>query len=213
MKPGGEPGFGFAPIFSEAALSKAISKADIFRIYPRPQNAPRGSARACFHSREPCRRPRTARSLDRTLRRLSRLCSGTRRRRAERRYGRTFAHVRRRVDIWINPWKDYQNAGYQLVQSLVAIASGGLFGKGTEDAFLKNLGAANTDLVFGVISEEFGLILALCCVFVLLVLAVYAVRRSVNARSSYYVIAANSAAECRAFCALMKRRRSCFVTF
>ena len=75
-----------------------------------------------------------------------------------------------------------------------AIASGGLFGKGTEDAFLKNLGAANTDLVFGVISEEFGLILALCSVFVLLVLAVYAVSRTVNARSSYYVIAANAAA-------------------
>ncbi len=76
-----------------------------------------------------------------------------------------------------------------------AIASGGLFGKGTgEDAFLKNIGAANTDLVFGVISEQFGLILALCTVFILLVLVLYATRCAATARSSYYVIAANSAA-------------------
>ena len=75
-----------------------------------------------------------------------------------------------------------------------AIASGGLFGKGTEASFLKSVGAANTDLVFGVISEEFGLLLALCTVFVLLVLTVYAVRCASTARSSYYVIAANAAA-------------------
>ena len=37
---------------------------------------------------------------------------------------------------------------------------------------MKSVGAANTDLVFGVISEEFGLLLALCTVFVLLVLTV-----------------------------------------
>ena len=67
--------------------------------------------------------------------------------------------------------------------------------KGTgEDAFLKNIGAANTDLVFGVISEQFGLILALCTVFILLVLVLYATRCAATARSSYYVIAANSAA-------------------
>ena len=54
--------------------------------------------------------------------------------------------------------------------------------------------AANTDLVFGVVSEEFGLILALCLVFVLLLLTMYAVRCAATARSSYYVIAANAAA-------------------
>ena len=37
-----------------------------------------------------------------------------------------------------------------------AAASGGLFGTGPEDAWLKYVGAANTDLVFGVVGEEFG---------------------------------------------------------
>lgn len=64
----------------------------------------------------------------------------------------------------------------------VAIASGGFFGKGTgEESFLKNVGAANTDLVFGVISEQFGLILALCTVFILLVLVLYATRCAATA--------------------------------
>ena len=87
------------------------------------------------------------------------------------------------------------SGGFQQTRTMSAIASGGLFGKGTgEDAFLKNIGAANTDLVFGVISEQFGLILALCTVFILLVLVLYATRCAATARSSYYVIAANSAA-------------------
>ncbi len=104
-------------------------------------------------------------------------------------------YIANRFAAWRHVWDFYnESGGYQQTRTMSAIASGGLFGKGTEDAFLKNLGAANTDLVFGVISEEFGLILALCSVFVLLVLAVYAVSRTVNARSSYYVIAANAAA-------------------
>lgn len=104
-------------------------------------------------------------------------------------------YIANRFSAWRHVWEFSTEAGgYQQTRTMSAIASGGLFGKGTEDSFLKNLGAANTDLVFGVISEEFGLILALCAVFVLLVLAGYAVRCSSTARSSYYVIAANSAA-------------------
>ena len=104
-------------------------------------------------------------------------------------------YIANRFAAWRHVWEFYNEAGgYQQTRTMSAIASGGLFGKGTEHSFLKNLGAANTDLVFGVISEEFGLILALCAVFVLLTLVVYAVARASTARSSYYVIAANSAA-------------------
>lgn len=104
-------------------------------------------------------------------------------------------YILNRFEAWRHVWDFYnESGGYQQTRTMSAIAGGGLFGKGTEDSFLKNIGAANTDLVFGVISEEFGLILALCTVFVLLVLAFYAVRCATTARSSYYVIAANSAA-------------------
>lgn len=104
-------------------------------------------------------------------------------------------YILNRFQAWRHVWDFYnESGGYQQTRTMSAIASGGLFGKGAEDSFLKNIGAANTDLVFGVISEEFGLIMALCTVFVLLVLAFYAIRCATTARSSYYVIAANSAA-------------------
>ena len=103
-------------------------------------------------------------------------------------------YVLARFAVWRHAWEYAQEGGYQQTRTMSAIASGGLFGKGTGDAsFLKNIGAANTDLVFGVISEEFGLILALCTIVMLLVLVFYAARCASTARSSYYVIAANSA--------------------
>ena len=105
-------------------------------------------------------------------------------------------YIANRFGAWHHVWEHAADSGgFQQTRTMSAIASGGLFGKGTGDAsFLKNIGAANTDLVFGVISEEFGLILALCIIVMLLVLVFYAARCASTARSSYYVIAANSAA-------------------
>ena len=104
-------------------------------------------------------------------------------------------YIANRFGAWHHVWEHAADSGgFQQTRTMSAIASGGLFGKGTGDAsFLKNIGAANTDLVFGFISEEFGLILALCTIVMLLVLVFYAARCASTARSSYYVIAANSA--------------------
>ena len=104
-------------------------------------------------------------------------------------------YIANRFGAWHHVWEHAADSGgFQQTRTMSAIASGGLFGKGTGDAsFLKNIGAANSDLVFGVISEEFGLILALCTIVMLLVLVFYAARCASTARSSYYVIAANSA--------------------
>ena len=104
-------------------------------------------------------------------------------------------YIANRFAAWHHVWEYTTTAGgYQQTRTMSAIASGGLFGKGAEGSFLKNVGAANTDLVFGVISEEFGLLMALCAVFVLLAMSVFTIKCATNARSSYYVIAANSAA-------------------
>ena len=70
-----------------------------------------------------------------------------------------------------------------------AAAAGGLFGRGAGAGWLKNVFAANTDMVFGVVCEELGLIVGLCCVLSLLLLAVFSVRSASAGRSSYYVIA------------------------
>ena len=71
-------------------------------------------------------------------------------------------YVLARFAVWRHAWEYAQEEGYQQTRTMSAVASGGLFGAGPEEAWLKYVGAANTDLVFGVVSEEFGLLLALC---------------------------------------------------
>lgn len=80
---------------------------------------------------------------------------------------RLFAHVKKRVAVWRNPWADYENAGYQIVQGLIALASGGLWGTGLGLGSPKTIPVYHTDYIFAVICEQFGLIFGLC------VLAVY----------------------------------------
>ena len=73
-----------------------------------------------------------------------------------------FAHVKKRVAIWLNPWSDYDNAGYQIVQGLMALASGGLIGCGLGLGSPKTIPVYHTDFIFAVICEQFGLIFGLC---------------------------------------------------
>ena len=85
------------------------------------------------------------------------------------------------------------SSGYNLQQAKIAIGSGGLFGKGTgDDVFLKNIGAANTDLVFGVISEQFGLILALCAALLSTIMGTAAAVGMNKLRSKYMKAAMNT---------------------
>lgn len=69
-----------------------------------------------------------------------------------------FAHVRRRVLIWRNPWKYANNEGYQIVQGLYAISSGGLLGVGLGNGLIDYIPVKESDYIFAVISEELGII-------------------------------------------------------
>ncbi len=83
-----------------------------------------------------------------------------------------FAHVKRRVAIWLNPWSDYDNAGYQIIHSLMAIASGGLFGVGLGLGSPDIIPVYHTDFIFSVICEQFGLIFG-CCVLLMYVAIIW----------------------------------------
>ncbi len=108
-------------------------------------------------------------------------------------------YIANRFAAWRHVWEYATTTGYQQTRTMSAIAGGGLFGKGPEDAWLKNVAAANTDLVFGVVSEEFGLLLALCAVAALIVLALFAIKCAGPARSSFYTIASCTAAAMMVF--------------
>ncbi len=67
---------------------------------------------------------------------------------------------RTRIFSFVNPWHDAQGAGYQQVQSMIGLGSGGFFGKGLGESVAKifYLPEAHTDMIFSIIGEELGLV-------------------------------------------------------
>ena len=97
-----------------------------------------------------------------------------------------FAHVKKRVAIWLNPWSDYENSGFQIVQSLMAIASGGLFGVGLGLGSPKTIPVYYTDFIFAVICEQFGLIFGLCVLLMYVAMIWRGATTAMAARTSFH---------------------------
>lgn len=90
-------------------------------------------------------------------------------------------------------WDDMYGKGMQQTRALIYSASGGLFGLGIGKGKLKGTYASTTDLVFGMICEEWGLILALLIMLTFAFLVIYAVKTARDTRSAFYAIAACAA--------------------
>ncbi|MBQ6799005.1 MAG: FtsW/RodA/SpoVE family cell cycle protein [Oscillospiraceae bacterium] len=103
-------------------------------------------------------------------------------------------YVLSRFAAWGNVW-EYANVagGYQQTRSMMCIATAGLFGLGAGNGFMKHVAASDTDLVFALISEEWGLLIGILMILTVLILAVFAVRSVGVARSSFYTIGACAA--------------------
>ena len=97
-----------------------------------------------------------------------------------------FAHVKKRVAIWLNPWSDYENSGFQIVQSLMASASGGLFGVGLGLGSPKTIPVYYTDFIFAVICEQFGLIFGLCVLLMYVAIIWRGATTAMAARTSFH---------------------------
>ncbi|HZG40971.1 MAG TPA: FtsW/RodA/SpoVE family cell cycle protein [Nodosilinea sp.] len=83
------------------------------------------------------------------------------------------SYQRQRIVSFLNPWADPGDQGYQLVQSLLAIGSGGFWGQGfgLSQQKLYSLPIQYTDFIFSVFAEEFGFV---GCLALLTLLGVYA---------------------------------------
>ena len=103
-------------------------------------------------------------------------------------------HALRRFAAWRHVWEDPLNAGYQQTRSLMCIASGGILGLGAGNGWMKKVFAADSDVVFATIAEEWGLIMAILPVCCIVVLVLFAVRSAALGRSSFYTIGSCTAA-------------------
>lgn len=99
-------------------------------------------------------------------------------------------HIAQRFATWGHIWEDPYGAGFQQTRALSATSSGGFFGVGAGKGWLHDIFAADTDMVFALISEELGLIVALLAVLSIVILALFTVKNASDGRSSFYVIAA-----------------------
>jgi cell division protein FtsW (lipid II flippase) len=69
-----------------------------------------------------------------------------------------FGHVQVRVESWLNPWKDPDGTGFQILQSIFNIADGGLTGTGLGAGFSQTIPEVETDFIFSAIASEMGLL-------------------------------------------------------
>ena len=100
-------------------------------------------------------------------------------------------HVRVRFGIWLDPFSDAQNTGFQLVQSLYSLADGGLAGMGIGKGMADMIPVVESDFIFSSIGEEMGLLGGAAVLFLFMLFAVRGLTTAARAKSD---LAAFSAA-------------------
>lgn len=103
-------------------------------------------------------------------------------------------YVASRFNAWGNVWEYVDTIGYQQTRTMIATASGGLLGVGGGKGYLVGIAAADTDLVFGILCEEWGLIVALIAVMSIIFISFLVLFLMKGCKSSFYAISACGAA-------------------
>ena len=103
-------------------------------------------------------------------------------------------YIASRFAVWGHAMEDPQNAGFQMARVLTYIASGGLFGVGVGNGCLKYVFASESDLVFGIVAEELGVIVAFTVAIAIMALIIYARSVTTRSRSTFYSVTACCAA-------------------
>ncbi len=103
-------------------------------------------------------------------------------------------YIANRFEAWGHVWEYSNTTGYQQARVLTYAASGGLFGVGRGNGYLKYVAASESDLVFGLMCEEVGLIMALTVAAAIGALFFYARAITTRSRSTFYSVSACCAA-------------------
>jgi len=101
-----------------------------------------------------------------------------------------FPHVQSRVKTWLDPWKYIDTRGYQITQSLFAIAEGGFFGTGLGLGYPEFIPEVHTDFIFPAICEEMGIFTGIGIIMLFLILVYRGFKIAINQRYKFYRIVA-----------------------
>ncbi len=101
-----------------------------------------------------------------------------------------FSHIQRRVMIWRDPWQYANDESYQIVQGLIAISSGGLFGLGLGQGYPQWVPVNYSDYIFAVIVEELGVITAVGIIIIYFLLCYRSMRAALKAEDGFSQLSA-----------------------
>lgn len=91
-----------------------------------------------------------------------------------------------RIDMWVYPWAEVRDRAYQIVQSLYALAAGGLGGQGIGQGYPDFVPVVHSDFAFAAVAEEWGLVGSLVVVGCFAVLVQRGLRIAINARRPFH---------------------------
>ncbi len=100
-----------------------------------------------------------------------------------------FSHVQTRIDIWLNQWADPSGKGYQVVQSLFALGTGGILGTGLGYGFPELIPEVHTDFIFSAIGEEMGLSGTASIIFAYIILVYRGFKVAMSTKSTFCMLA------------------------
>ena len=110
-----------------------------------------------------------------------------------------FAHVRVRFIAWKDPWSVIEGSGYQITQSLFAIAAGSWLGKGLTQGRPNDIPIVESDFIFSAITEEFGILFAICLILIYLGVFIHFLKIAMDVRGRFYKLLAYGFSICFIF--------------